>query len=36
VGRTLAYYLTQRRQLMRHIEEEDVRHLRSQPTEVSQ
>jgi len=36
VGRTLAYYLTQRRQLMRHIEEEDVRHLRSQPSEGSQ
>ena len=36
VGRTLAYYLTQRRQLMRHIEEEDVGHLRSQPAEGSQ
>jgi len=33
---TLANYLTQRRQLMRHIEEEDVKHLRSQPTEGSQ
>jgi Dolichyl-phosphate-mannose-protein mannosyltransferase len=36
VGRTLANYLTQRRQLMRHIEEEDVGHLRSQPAEGSQ
>jgi hypothetical protein len=36
VGRTLANYLTQRRQLMHHIEEEDVKHLRSQPTEDSQ
>jgi hypothetical protein len=36
VGRTLANYLTQRRQLMRHIEEEDVRHLRSEPAEGSQ
>jgi hypothetical protein len=35
-GRTLANYLTQRRQLMRHIEEEDVRHLRSEPAEGSQ
>ena len=34
--RTLANYLTQRRQLMRHIEEEDVKHLKSQPTEDSQ
>jgi hypothetical protein len=36
VGRTLANYLTQRRQLMRHIEEEDVKHFKSQPAEGSQ
>jgi hypothetical protein len=36
VGHTLANYLTQRRQLMRHIEEEDVKHLKSQPAEGSQ
>jgi hypothetical protein len=36
VGRTLANYLTHRRQLMSHIEEEDVKHLKSQPTEDSQ
>jgi hypothetical protein len=33
---TLAYYLTQRRQLMRHIEEGDVKQLRSGPTGGSQ
>jgi hypothetical protein len=33
---TLANYLTQRRQLMRRIEEEDVERLRSQPAEDSQ
>jgi hypothetical protein len=32
---TLANYLTQRRQLMRHIEEEDVKHLKAQPAEDS-
>ena len=35
VGHALANYLTQRRQLMRHIEEEDVKHSSTQPTEVS-
>jgi hypothetical protein len=35
VGRTLANYLTQRRQLMHHIEEEDVKHLKAQPAEDS-
>jgi hypothetical protein len=36
MGRTLANYLTQRRQLMQHIEEEDMERLGSQPTEDSQ
>ena len=36
VTHALANYLTQRRELMRQIEEEDVKHLRSQPTEDSQ
>jgi hypothetical protein len=36
VGRTLANYLTHRRQLMGHIEEEDVKHLKSQPAEGTQ
>jgi len=36
VGRTLAKYVTQRKQLMQHIEEEDVEHLRSQPAKDSQ
>ena len=35
VGRTLANYLTQRRQLMHHIEDEDVKHLEAQPAEDS-
>jgi hypothetical protein len=35
VGRTLANYLTQRRQLMHHIEDEDVKHLKAQPAEDS-
>ncbi len=33
VGHTLANYLTQRRQLMRYIEEEDVKHPGSEPAE---
>ena len=36
VTHSLANYLTQRRELMRQIEEEDVKHLKSQPTEDSQ
>jgi hypothetical protein len=36
VTHALANYLTQRRELMRQIEEEDVKHLKSQPTEDSQ
>jgi Dolichyl-phosphate-mannose-protein mannosyltransferase len=35
VTHALANYLTQRRELMRQIEEEDVKHLKSQPTEDS-
>ena len=35
VGRTLANYLTQRRQLMHRIEDEDVKHLKAQPAEDS-
>lgn len=36
VGHALANYLTQRRELMRSIEDEDVKHQRSQRTEGSQ
>jgi hypothetical protein len=36
VTHALANYLTQRRELMRQIEEEDVKHLKSQSTEGSQ